>query len=126
MRRSELLAALLALGILLSGTACSSYSAEGPGFYTGEVLTPEGLESILAAVSEKEAEVTDKYTPLTDENGAEVLFWTGSGKVWHISRECPAIKRSVNILTGNITAATEAGKERACSVCGKGGQSDKG
>ena len=125
MRRSELLAALLALGILLSGTACSSYSAESPGFYTGEVLTPEGLESILAAVSEKEAEVTDRYTPLTDENGAEVLFWTGSGKVWHISRECPSLKRSTNIKSGNKAAAEAEGKERVCSVCGKGAKNNE-
>lgn len=119
-----LIAALILPAVFMA--ACSPYSAKAPDLYAGDTLTPEGLESIIAAVSEKEAETTEKYIPATDESGAELLFWTESGKVWHISRECSALKRSSNILSGNRSAAAEAGKERACSVCGKGGQSDKG
>lgn len=57
-------------------TACSPYSAGRPDFDAGETLTPEDVESIIAAVSEKEAETTVKYAPVTDESGGTVVFWT--------------------------------------------------
>ena len=101
-------------------TACSPYSAGRPDFDAGETLTPEDVESIIAAVSEKEAETTVKYAPVTDESGGTVVFWTESGKVWHVSSECPSLKKSINIKSGDLTAAETAGKKKSCSVCGKG------
>ncbi len=102
--------------------ACSSYSSGTAGFYTGDTLTPEVVESIWIAISEREAEESEKYTPVTDDSGEAVLFWTSSGKVWHISGECSSLKRSTNINSGNIDEAEAAGKQRACSVCAKGAE----
>ena len=98
----------------------SSYSRRVSGFDAGEPLTPEGVESIIAAISEREAAVTEKYTASTDESGEALVFWTDSGKVWHISPECSSLRKSTNIKSGNISDAEAAGKERVCSVCGKG------
>lgn len=111
-------AAVLCLAVCL--VSCSSYSKTVSDFDAGETLTPEGVESILAAISEMEAAVTEKYPAVTDENGDAVVFWTGSGSVWHRSRECSSLKRSTNIKSGNISDAESAGKKRACSVCGTG------
>lgn len=121
--RIKKLIAVTVMALLLA--SCSSYSSGKPDFYAGETLTPEGVEWILAAISEKEAAVTEKYSPTTDEAGDTVLFWSGSGKVWHISRECPSLKRSTNIKSGNKAAAEAEGKERVCSVCGKGAKNNE-
>ncbi len=56
----------------------------------------------------------------TDEIDAEqIVYWTKSGKVWHISRDCRYIKNSTEILCGTVTEAKEAGKEKICSGCEK-------
>lgn len=110
--------AVMCLALALG--SCSSYSRTVSDFDAGETLTPEGVESILAAISEKEAAVTEKYPAVTDDNGEAVVFWTESGSVWHRSRECSSLKRSTNIKSGNKSDAEAAGKKRACSVCGRG------
>lgn len=113
--------------LLLSVTlvACSEYSSGAAGFYTGETLTPEAVESIWVAISERESQESEKYTPTTDESGETVLYWTSSGKVWHISDECSSLKRSTNINFGNMEEAEAAGKQRACSVCAKGAETNE-
>lgn len=83
--------------ILAVMCSCSSYSRRVSGFDAGETLTPEGVESIIAAISEREAAVTEKYTASTDESGEALVFWTDSGKVWHISPECSSLRKSTNI-----------------------------
>lgn len=113
--------------LLLSVTlvACSEYSSGAVGFYTGETLTPEAVESIWGAISERESQESEKYTPTTDESGETVLYWTSSGKVWHMSAECSSLKRSTNINFGNMEEAEAAGKQRACSVCVKGAETNE-
>ena len=114
--RDEIVSSLGDVDLLLNGAGGNNPK----GSTTKDNLTPEDMESIIAAVSEKEAETTVKYAPVTDESGGTVVFWTESGKVWHVSRECPSLKKSTNIKSGNLTDAETAGKKKSCSVCGKG------
>lgn len=121
------IAAVMLAGLILSAVliSCSTYSSGDSGFYTGDTLTPEAVESIWLAISEREAAESEKYPPTTDESGAAVLFWTSNGKVWHASAECSSLKRSTNINSGTIEEAEAAGKQRACSVCAKGAETNE-
>ncbi len=48
----------------------------------------------------------------------DIVYWTKSGDVWHLSESCRYIKSSDKI-SGTVEEAVEAGKERVCSSCGK-------
>lgn len=125
MQRKMTAVVLVCLVLSLALTSCSTYSSGDTGFYTGDTLTPEAVESIWLAISEREAVESEKYPPTTDESGAAVLFWTSTGKVWHASAECSSLKRSTNINSGTIEEAEAAGKQRACSVCAKGAETNE-
>lgn len=65
------------------------------------------------------------WTPTTtipESIGADnrdIVYWTDSGSVWHISIDCSALARTdpENIRTGDVSKAIEAEKERACKKC---------
>ena len=71
-----------------------------------------------------DGDVTEK-TDSAAQNGNDsqntekiIVYWTKSGKVWHLSENCRYIKNSEQI-SGTVEEAIEAGKERVCSSCGK-------
>ena len=45
----------------------------------------------------------------------EIVYWTPSGSVYHLSSGCRTLARSRTVLSGTIE---ESGKPRACYVCG--------
>lgn len=49
----------------------------------------------------------------------ELYYWTAGGEVWHKSADCRYLKKSKEILSGTVSDAKDAGKERACSGCCK-------
>lgn len=103
---------------LLCLAGCSSYSQDmsNTDFYAGEELTPEDISSIAESI---EAAKTEKYPQDTDAKGELIVYWTESGKVWHLSRECGTLKRSSSVIEGCELDAINAGKERVCSICSK-------
>lgn len=42
------------------------------------------------------------------------VYWTPSGAVYHVSRNCPTLSRSRTVLSGSIS---DSKKSRACKVC---------
>ncbi len=50
---------------------------------------------------------------------AETVYWTESGSVWHKSAECGYLRKSKGTLSGAVSEAIDAGKEKPCSSCGK-------
>jgi hypothetical protein len=61
-------------------------------------------------------------TTIPESIGADnrdIVYWTDSGSVWHISIDCSALARTdpENIRTGDVSKAIEAEKERACKKC---------
>ena len=54
-----------------------------------------------------------------EHQGENTVFWTDSGKVWHIKSECGSLKNAEKINNGSIDKALEAGKERVCKKCSK-------
>ena len=45
------------------------------------------------------------------------VFWLSGGSVYHTDSDCRYIKGKQNVQSGTVSAATGAGKTRACSSC---------
>ena len=68
-------------------------------------------ESDTVKIYETETEIFEEQT--------DIVYWTKSGSVWHVSDQCRYIKNSKGVLSGSVEEAMEAGKEKVCSSCGK-------
>ena len=55
----------------------------------------------------------------SDLNVGNEVYWTESGGVWHLYRDCGHLKNSQNVLSGTVADAEEAGKDHVCSSCNK-------
>ncbi len=58
------------------------------------------------------------------ELGSGTVYWTPFGHVYHLNPDCQAIINSSNIYTGDVQAAFEAGRTRACKFCANASGSD--
>ena len=110
---------LVCVLVVVSLASCSD---SRDGFYTGEILGSEALESILASVgtdtpTTKQQEDTKSPETAPPEDG--VYYWTEKGSVWHTLRDCSYLSESQNVFEGSMDNAVVAGKERPCSRCVK-------
>ena len=75
------------------------------------------------------------YHPVSAEDLAEAeetaialgdgtVYWTTFGHVYHLDPDCPHILGSADIYQGDVQAAFEAGRTRACKTCAKRSGSD--
>ena len=48
------------------------------------------------------------------------VYWVPKGKVYHIDKGCPTLRRSKDIQSGTVEEAKADGKSRLCEVCGNG------
>lgn len=58
------------------------------------------------------------------ELGTGTVYWTPFGHVYHLNPDCQAIVNSSDIYTGDVQAAFEAGRTRACKFCAQASGSD--
>ena len=68
--------------------------------------------------SGKKATCTVKVTKpkkAKKSSGGGKVYWTPSGKVYHVSKSCPTLSRSKVIKSGT---KSQSGKSRCCKVCG--------
>lgn len=56
--------------------------------------------------------------------GTGTVYWTEFGHVYHLNPNCQAIINSADIYQGDVQAAFEAGRTRACKFCAKESGSD--
>ena len=75
-------------------------------------------ESALGAVA---AVLAYQRTQISDGAmvAAGTVYWTGSGSVWHVTRECSALAKSKSVQSGTAAEAAEQGKTRVCKRCGE-------
>lgn len=99
---------ILAICFLMSvsAVACTHNTFSG-----GYAVTPEYLESLSAEIFTT-AEPAETYPDGT-------VHWTAGGSVYHLDADCRHLRRSKEILHGTMDEATDAGKEKVCSACGK-------
>jgi hypothetical protein len=53
------------------------------------------------------------------------IYWTKSGKTYHVCRTCTALARSKDVLEGALPDALAAGKKSACNYCAGANASSK-
>ena len=95
------------------------FPVEETSFSTGEILTPEMIESIFDAIS---VSVTEKYPTETIEDGTLIVYWLSGGSVWHASIKCGSVAKASaeNLHYGSIEEAVTDGKSRGCKICASG------
>lgn len=75
------------------------------------------VESYTQSAPEQSTE-SESETLFSDEQ-SNIVYWTKSGSVWHVTDQCHHLKKSKNIQSGSVEEAMESGKEKVCSSCGK-------
>ena len=86
---------------------------------TAENVLSEKETENLTETKEQDAEYNEDATYIDEDSEKDqTVFWTKSGKVWHLSRDCGYIKNS-EVESGSLSDAVESKKERVCSSCGK-------
>lgn len=103
----------------ISAETDAESSANAPAS-TADAETETAAETDTAA---SDTAAPDTAASDTDTAAAEssqpddtsTVYWTKSGKVWHLSRGCPSLANSDDVSSGSIA---ESGKERACKRCG--------
>ena len=135
--------ALLCCALIIAFSFASCASVSENEFYGGELLDDSKMSEIKSSVfatetaedkstsnptkTEKNSETKiheSEYNENTEEisdgtaANADVVFWTKSGEVWHLSEDCRHLKKSTSIISGTLDEAIDQGKKRACSSCG--------
>ena len=113
-RKIWLTFAVLCCIILLSACHGNSEPVEGVR------ITPEVLESVSLSLAENAS--TSFATVQTDTDAFEatvyeIVYWTESGSVYHITDLCGSLKHSTEIMHGSVDEAIAAKKERPCKSC---------
>ncbi len=83
---------------------------------TGDVKNSSEKSGVneIGAFSERNTEGESKEADPADP---DIVYWTQGGTVWHTERECSALRRSKEIISGTVEEAVFVGKERACQKC---------
>jgi len=85
-----------------------------------EQISAEDPLAAVAAVLAYQKLHGETVTPQSpDALDGDVVYWTGGGSVWHVTKACTALAKSKLILSGSETAAQQAGKTRVCKRCGE-------
>ena len=96
----------------------------------GIPVTPEMLESVSLSLAQAASatEITEEDVvnvtvewseSLKTEHDSltDVVYWTESGSVYHVTDQCSSLKHSEKILHGSVEEALTAKKERPCKTC---------
>lgn len=128
MRRLFVIAATLGI-CALALMGCRSETA----FDAGSPLTAKELETLKLSLQEKGKE-DGKSEEKVPENGLEgddvskngeldenktIFYYTVSGEVYHVSRDCAYLNKSANVHEGTLSQALSSGKTRSCAACSK-------
>jgi len=68
------------------------------------------VEALGTATADKSA------TAIEDPD--QIVYYTENSEVYHLSRDCSALKNAKVVLSGTIKEARKAGKTRPCKLCG--------
>lgn len=77
----------------------------------------EYVSTEVKAVEPVNYETTTLDT-VSEMNNTQTVYWVENGEVWHTKSSCPSLSRSKKIISGSLSDAKSAGKERVCKRCG--------
>lgn len=112
MKKSLILMACVSV-VALALAACHRES----GFSAGAEMNADEIKAYREKLL---AENTDGSTPeeeISSEALPDVCYYVEKGSVWHASKDCSSLKKSENIIEGDLEGAELAGKARPCSKC---------
>ena len=111
--------------ILVASLASCDFDESKHHLSGGELLDDERISEIKNEIIGNEtvtetdsSSVSEFESDLeTEEGESRMVYWTGSGKVWHESPACSHLKNATDIYAGTISQAKQNGKTDACSRC---------
>jgi hypothetical protein len=86
-----------------------------------EAETTAAQIEVTPAAQEVPVAIADAETPAA----ASRIYWTKSGKTYHVCRACTALARSKEVREGSLPDALAAGKKSACNYCAGANASSK-
>jgi len=93
--------------------------AKKSGIAKISVVTKSGKKAICTVKVKKAVKKQTSKRKKSSKQGRKssnsTVYWTPSGKVYHVSRGCPTLSRSRTVHSGSVG---ESRKSRVCSVCG--------
>lgn len=107
---SKVFAAILVSLILAS---CADMPAVS---YIGETVSIEELEGMTFGNETRENNAKEVSQ---EQHYSDTVYWTDSGEVWHIDKECSSLKKAREIFSGTESEAIAHNKKRICQKCGK-------
>ena len=110
-RGTLVISLLVPLVVLASCRHRGFFAQDEPGV----AFTPPTLSEDIDKSSEPstESDVSDVGTLAGDET----VYWTETGSVYHIRRECYHLSKAKHIIEGTAQEAVAQGKERLCKNC---------
>jgi hypothetical protein len=81
------------------------------------------MDNAADADAQPEAASAAQEEPAAAQEAAEAaadaprIYWTKSGKTYHLCRTCTALARSKDVREGSLPDALAAGKKSACNYC---------
>jgi hypothetical protein len=98
----------------------TSHVESSPTEETSESEEKSDTENESDSKNDSGSSLSDKDSETESEvKIGDTVYWTESGSVWHLYRDCGHLKNSQNVLFGTVNEAEEAGKEHVCSTCNK-------
>lgn len=107
---------LIPVIVTLCISSCSQY-VDPDGFYAGEPITPEDIESLYASVAGQNGVEGDGSS--FGDPDAVTVYWTSGGGVYHTDPMCRHYADSSEKNQGAIEVAIKLGKKELCSACKK-------
>jgi len=100
---------------------------ESTGFSIGELFADKfkGLqlatkeEAPKKAKKETTVETKEVKKEVQAEASEDIVFYTPTGKTYHVKAECSRLSKSKNVLSGTLAEANESGHDTPCSLCVK-------
>lgn len=120
--------------LALSLQSCADHTADDGEFYAGETVSASQLEAYRDALAESTAHADNgtaasapgTVTAISAAPDGWIVYWTASGKTYHMYRDCRYIVDSQSVFSGTSRMAREAGRESLCKVCGKRYAAERG
>ena len=79
------------------------------------VIATVGSKKLTCTVTVKAKKSSGSGSSSSSSRSLGTVYWTPSGTVYHLSRNCSTLSRSRTVYSGSVSAS---GKPRACKVCG--------
>lgn len=83
-----------------------------------QITSTSQSETLISSYSQSQQTKSSPSYSSTEQPIVSMVYWTPKGSVYHLRRDCSALSRSTNVLSGTVENAHKAGKANVCKICG--------